>query len=248
MVDALVRGVSWLLLAGVLGGALGCDAIKERLGQREQAQAEPADEPETEEEAPKKKKKKKKKKAADPSPAASAAPGMLAPPPVPLPPAIAQPALPAATVHYFADATSLPGLFKAQVEGPAHALELVVYPTYAKCQLVDPKIPDQADEYFVRNGALESKRPIKFTGKRPTKESLAQVGFALGEVDFKLIPTLIKDAKERLKLEDPKVSHIIIQRFLPFSSDVRFRVYVNSVRRNGSVEYDIKGKMTKVFD
>jgi hypothetical protein len=154
----------------------------------------------------------------------------------------------AAKVNYFEDATSLAKLYKAKVGGETRVLEMLIYPEYGHAQIVDPKKPDQGDQYDIRNDVVEDPGPLKFTGKQPTKEDLKFSSFDIDEVDYTAVPKIVKDAIVQLKYEDAKTTHIMLKRPLPFNKDIRFRVYVNSPRRSGSVEYDAKGKMLKVYE
>ena len=44
------------------------------------------------------------------------------------------------------------------------------------------------------------------------------------------------------------VTHLILKRGRPFNNDVRWRVYVRGTRKNGSVELDPAGTLTKVWN
>lgn len=147
----------------------------------------------------------------------------------------------------FLNATDVPVKFKEKVGGPVKALELLLYPQFAKLQAQDPKKKENVDEYEYRNGSVDDPAPVKLMGDSDQKTLEANL-FSLDTVDFTAVPKMVQDANERLKLEDGKVTHMILKRGLPFNKDVRWRVYVNGTRKNGSVEYDEKGNMKKVWN
>jgi hypothetical protein len=55
-------------------------------------------------------------------------------------------------------------------------------------------------------------------------------------VYLKAIPRLSALAVDHVDPQDGSVSLIVIRRNLPFSTDVRFRVFVNSPRQNGQLD------------
>jgi hypothetical protein len=155
------------------------------------------------------------------------------------------PSLPAAPkVDYFADATSIPGAFQAAIGTPLRAKQLVIYSEYAIIEAQDPQKPQNVDRYTLRNGSVGSKDAVRLVGRE--KDNLAPHLFDLSVTNFGLVPALIADARKRLAIDDAKVSHVMLDRMLPFSKDVLWRVYVGSDRDSGFVEYDTAGRMKRV--
>ncbi len=150
--------------------------------------------------------------------------------------------------NYFVDATNLPKLYKAKIGGATRVLELLIYPEYGYAQIQDPKKLENVDQYDERDGNVEDGNPVKFIGDQPTLADLKADTFDIDEVDFTAVPKMAKDAMVQLKIDDGKVTHMILKRPLPFSKEVRFRVYVDGARKDGSVEYDAKGNMKKVYN
>jgi hypothetical protein len=147
---------------------------------------------------------------------------------------------------YFVDATAIPTKF-AEKRGGSMFLELVIYPEYVKAQMQDPAKHENVDAYELRNGKVNEEGPVKFMGDAPTAKDLDEACIDGKTVDFALVPTMVKDAIAQTKIDDGKVTHVIFKRWRPFSNDPRWRVYVNGARKDGSVEYDAKGKMIKVY-
>jgi hypothetical protein len=149
---------------------------------------------------------------------------------------------------YLQDASSIPNAFKAKIGGPVHVLELTVYPDHVAAQIQDPKKHGNVDEYELRDGAVGDAEPVKFVGDTPTAKDLDEAVVDLASVDLGALPKMVKDATAQLKLDDGKVTHVILKRGRPFNNDVSFRVYVSGTRKDGSVEYDAAGKLKKVWN
>jgi hypothetical protein len=147
----------------------------------------------------------------------------------------------------FVDASSVPLKLKEKIKGPTRVLELLIYPQFSKAQIQDPAKKLNVDEYEYRNGAVDDGGPVKFIGNQPTEKDLAEVTFAIEDVDFSQVPRMVKDAPVQLGVDGGKVTHMMLKRPLPFEKEVRWRVYVSSERRDGSVEYDAKGVKKKVW-
>lgn len=159
----------------------------------------------------------------------------------------AQPGGAKAGPDLFADASSVPAKFKEKIKGPTRILELLIYPQFSKAQIQDPAKKLNVDEYEYRNGAVDDGGPVKFIGNQPTEKDLAEVTFPIDDVDFTQVPKMVKDAPVQLGVDGGKVTHMILKRPLPFEKEVRWRVYVSSERRDGSVEYDARGAKKKVW-
>ena len=169
----------------------------------------------------------------------------------PAPESPAPRAAPTATADadgYVHDATSVPGKFKTKIGGPVRLLELTLYPGYVITQIQDPKKKENVDAYELRNGEVGDAEPVKFVGKTPTAKDLEGATFDAAAVDFAAVPKMAKDAVAQLKIDDGKVTHMLLKRPRPFGNDVRWRVYVNGARKSGSVEYDPAGHMKKVWN
>jgi hypothetical protein len=148
---------------------------------------------------------------------------------------------------FFLDASPIPTKFSAKVGGSAHFLELTVYPGYAIAQIQDPKKHENVDQYELRGGDVSNEGPVKFVGEQPTAKDLDFTCVDGATLDWTAVPKMVTDAPARLKIEEGKVSHAIFKRNLPFSKDAVWRVYVSGPRKDGSVEYDTKGVMRKVY-
>jgi hypothetical protein len=149
---------------------------------------------------------------------------------------------------YLKDATAVPTKLKAKVGGPVRLLELSLYAEHVGAQIQDPKKHENVDAYELRDGQVGDPEPVKFVGTTPTAKDLDEATVEIASVDFGAVPRMAKDALAQLKIDDGKVTHMILKRGRPFNNDVRWRVYVTGTRKDGSVEYDPAGALKKVWN
>lgn len=165
----------------------------------------------------------------------------------------AEPGTPPAALAsaYFDDATGIPTALKAKAGcAPCRALEIVIYPTRANAQLQDSKKPLNFDAYSLSNGIAADPAPVQFSGPQPTVEDLRTQSFDIeSDLDWPALAKSIEQTRTLLKdLEGLEITHVTIQRALPFSSDLRCRVFAKGTRRGAFVDFDAKGKLVKVND
>ena len=154
---------------------------------------------------------------------------------------------PAPTASFFDEPKpAIDALLAAVGSKPVRALQLVIYPTYVHLQAQDAAKKENVDEYRYRNGAVAPAVPVKLMGDK-SPATLEKNLFDLDDVDMTKLPGLVADAQKQLGYEGGEVTHVILQRPLPFKSGVHWRIYVRSPRDSGSVEYDVNGQTTKVF-
>jgi hypothetical protein len=139
-------------------------------------------------------------------------------------------------------ATAVAAKYRERIGGRVRALELALYPTYAFLEAQDPKQKENVDRYPFRNGVVGESEPVRVMGPGKLEDSL----FSLEEVDLSVVPRIVADAQAELAIADGHVSHVLLERDLPFRKEVRFTVYVSSPRKSGFVEYDVHSKRTKV--
>ena len=152
----------------------------------------------------------------------------------------------APAVDLFVDASDLTAQLRKAVDGRVMIDELTLYRDSATLFIQDPRRKENIDSYSYRDGKLKPPEPVKLSGDY-TQASLDADMFPLESVDFKLIPTMIEDARTRLKMPEGKVTVLTLKRDSEFSGEVRWRVGVTDVRHTGSVEYDLKGKKKSVW-
>jgi hypothetical protein len=128
--------------------------------------------------------------------------------------------------------------------GSVRALEFLIYPEYVIVEAQDIEKPKHVDRYTYRNGALGDPDPVNVQRYRGKLDSHL---FDLDDLALELVPMLVETTMRRLEYEDAKVTHIVIQRNLPFSKDVVIRVYAHGPRESGRVEFTADGKFKRVY-
>jgi hypothetical protein len=159
------------------------------------------------------------------------------------PPAWVAPEKPA--VNLFEDASDLAAQLKNAIPGRVMIQELTLYHNYAILDIQDPKRKENIDRWTYRDGKLGEPEPVKMSGDY-TQADLDSEVFPLESIDLKLIPTMIQDAKERLKMPEGKNFALSLKRGRPFNEEVRWRVGMSDERHTGSVEYDLKGRKKSI--
>ncbi len=172
---------------------------------------------------------------ADPAPGATTpAPEPTAPPatvPVAIEPFVGDGA--AQVVAAFADARGA---------DPLRALQIVLYPEYAIASVQDPSIPANVDRYLWRNGSIGVPDPVRLVGDGDLEAAL----YSVDEVNWSAIPALVAGARDAVAIPGGEVSHLIVHRPLPFSTDIQIRVFVTSDRDSGYVDASADGAILTV--
>jgi hypothetical protein len=122
------------------------------------------------------------------------------------------------------------------------ALEIVLYPEYAIATLQDPAIPENVDRYLWRTGQIGAPDPVRLVGDGDLETAL----YTADEVNWAAIPSLVAGAREAVAIPNGEVSHLIVHRPLPFSTDVQIRIFVTSDRDSGYVDASADGTIISV--
>lgn len=150
-----------------------------------------------------------------------------------------------AATNYLRDAAGVPLKFQEKMGAPPRFLQLALYPTYVIAEIQDPRKKDNVDQFTLRDGHVGDGKPVRLMG--PSDANLEANLFDLAGVDFGAVPRMAADAMTQLAIEDGKVTHMMLRRWLPFTQEVLWRVYVSGPRKDGSVEYDPAGRLKKVW-
>lgn len=143
-------------------------------------------------------------------------------------------------------ATEAVAAIAAAAGDPAQAIEVSVYPEYAFLAYRDPAAPANIDRRMWRAGEVGDADPNPIDD-RVDADSEPQL-WPLAELDLDRLPSLVADAPGRFAL-DVAVTHVIIDRFLPFDPRVLIRVYASPTdgrSGGGYVQYTIDGTFVKV--
>lgn len=124
---------------------------------------------------------------------------------------------------------------------PAQLLGVNIYDTYAFMAYRDPANPGNIDQRQWRDGEVSDAEPNTIDDRVDADTEPAL--FTPGEIDPGLITQLVADAPSRYDMP-MDISHIIIDRFLPFDERVLIRVYASPTdgrSGGGYVSYDTAG-------
>lgn len=111
-------------------------------------------------------------------------------------------------------------------------LELRALPNKLILQAEDPKAHGHVVQWEYSNGTIKTPRIVELRGAGKLDENL----FPIEGVYLQAIPRLCSIAVSHVDPQDGRVTQIVVRRNLPFSSDVRFRVFVESPRKNGQLD------------
>jgi len=124
---------------------------------------------------------------------------------------------------------------------PMQLLSVLVYPEYLTAQGQGPGVEETIIEYRW-TGQLEPATPAQVTPGGDVAAGL----FGSDEVAWSAIPALIEEAPAAVSVEGGVVTHVDVKRSLPFSADVRIRVYVSGPGGDGFVDGDAAGSMISI--
>jgi hypothetical protein len=116
-------------------------------------------------------------------------------------------------------------------------------------EVQDAAVPAHVDRFTFEDGALGDPEPVPVG--RSQKRLEAQL-FPLADVDLRLLPQLLADAKERARTEDGQVTHVRIERTDRYGDTEGWgrpvmRVHVDGPRGGALVEYGLDGKKKSVL-
>lgn len=124
---------------------------------------------------------------------------------------------------------------------PTQVIELAVYPTYAFLAYRDPVNPGNLDRREWRAGTV-GEAEANIIDDRVDADTEPRL-FAPGELDPAAVARAIADAPSHYDLPT-EVTHVLIDRFLPFDERVLIRVYATPTdgrSGGGYVSYDTAG-------
>jgi succinyl-diaminopimelate desuccinylase len=107
----------------------------------------------------------------------------------------------------------------------------------AVVQVEDRARPGGVVEHELAGGAFVEPRTAEVRGSGNLDANL----FPLAGVALERVPELVTRAATEVDAEHGKVTRVLVRRHLPKTDAVRFRVYVESPRLSGSVDFDQSG-------
>lgn len=142
----------------------------------------------------------------------------------------------------FGDGAEVVGTALAGVGDGALLVEAVLYDGYG---IVTSYRADSGDfdRVVVRRGRSEVPSALPDT----TVTDAGSSAFGPTDVDWSIIPGLVERTPGDLGVEGGRVSHVIVEKNLPFTPDLVIRVYVSSERSGGRIDYFADGRPMRSF-
>lgn len=167
-----------------------------------------------------------------------AGPGLVPGAPAPGP---APASAPDATPLGFGDGVLVIEAGLADLEGERSLVQVVLYEGYGIVTSLSSS--SEVDRVVVRSSGNEQPTAM------PNAMVQDPVGsrFAMTDIDWSIIPGLVERTPTDLGIEGGKVSHVIVEKNLPFSPDLVIRVYVSTDRRSGRIDYFADGRVLRAF-
>ncbi len=139
---------------------------------------------------------------------------------------------------YYEDASGLKKILKKTPGKKAKYLSLTIYPEYA-IATVAPKSGTKAPSFMVRGGTSKqwTRMPM-----RTKPDQIDKAAFRLSDVDFEAIPAIANRAADDLEMPEGAITHMMLQRPLPFGTKLQWRVDLSSDGDSKNAVYTLKGK------
>lgn len=121
---------------------------------------------------------------------------------------------------------------------------LSVQPASAQVEVQDPALPANLDLYPFEDGGLGPPEPVQ--AGRNKRDFEARL-FPFADVDVRLIPRLLPDARRRAETGDARVVSVVIERSQSYGDSELWgrpilRYTVDGPRGGAVVEYSLQGK------
>jgi hypothetical protein len=121
--------------------------------------------------------------------------------------------------------------------GRAKVLVVDVREQRVVAQIEDSTHPGQVVELSLEGERASEPERAELRGKGELATNL----FSLRDATLDKIPELVSRATKQVDAQDGKVTRIVLRRQLPHTDALRFRVYVDSPRLSGHVDFDASG-------
>jgi succinyl-diaminopimelate desuccinylase len=133
------------------------------------------------------------------------------------------------------------GALTARIGTDARVLAVDLREHGAVAQVEDRAHPGQVVEHELVGGSLAAARTAELRGSGTLAANL----FPLSGVALHRVPELVTRATTEVDAAEGRVSRVLVRRHLPKTDAVRFRVYVESPRLSGFVDFDQDGNTVR---
>jgi succinyl-diaminopimelate desuccinylase len=130
------------------------------------------------------------------------------------------------------------GVLRARFGPSARVLALDARAQKVTIQVADSRNQGEVLEYGVMPEGLSDPVRAELRGKGDLDANL----FLLRVAALEKLPDMVSQATLRVDAAEGKVGRVLLRRQLPQSSDVRFRIYVESPRISGQADFEANGR------
>jgi hypothetical protein len=128
---------------------------------------------------------------------------------------------------------------RAELGPKARVLSLDARPERVALQVEDEKARGQVLEYEVKGGSLSQPVRAELRGSGSLDANL----FPFRSVSLERLSEMMSQAVAKIDAGEGKVERVLLRRQLPHSSEARFRIYVESPRVSGHVDFEADGRI-----
>lgn len=150
--------------------------------------------------------------------------------------------VPEATSIGFGDGAAVASQALESLGGERSLIEVTLYDGYGIVTAHEPA-SGNVDRVVVRGKGAEAPTPMPSAAARDPEAAR----FASADVNWQIVPTLVERTPTDLGIREGTVSHVIVEKNIPFSPDLVIRVYVTHPRGGGRIDYYAAGHPMRSF-
>ncbi len=141
----------------------------------------------------------------------------------------------------FGDGAALLEVVRASLTGERSLLEVVLYEGYGIVTTSEPAT-GHIERVVVRGRGVQPPTEVPETAVTDLERSR----FVSTDVDWSIVPGLVERTPRDLGVDGGTVSHVIVEKNLPFTPDLVIRVYVEG-GRGGRIDYFADGRPMRSY-
>lgn len=142
----------------------------------------------------------------------------------------------------FGDGAAVVSTALTSLGGERSLIEVTLYDGYGIVTAHEPATGD-VDRVVVRGMGAEAPTPMPSAVARDPEAAR----FASTDVNWQIVPALVERTPTDLGIPEGTVSHVIVEKNIPFSPDLVIRVYVTHPRGGGRIDYYAAGHPMRSF-
>lgn len=142
----------------------------------------------------------------------------------------------------FDDGAEVVSAALSSLNGERSLISVTLYEGYGIVTAHEPTT-GHVDRVVVRGNGAEEPAAVPSAAVREPEASR----FAPSDVNWQIVPALVERTPGDLGVPDGTVSHVIVEKNIPFSPELVIRVYVDHPRSGGRIDYFAAGHPMRVF-